>query len=195
VPPPHSEATQLLLQIYGRTGVRLLRRSDARNGRDCMRLAVIALLKGWPDEARRWLHCAGDAGHGDAITLLYDPHWKREAAELAYHYGCEYQRADPRQLSVAIFFYRLAGDHGHPEAAYRLALAHQRKEEDWAAAMWFGRAATNGHPTAATEFHDASEHLIQAPWDADGILPIEVSNATAPLESLWPRDDSPPAFT
>ncbi|MEU1736882.1 hypothetical protein [Streptosporangium sp. NPDC020145] len=187
--PPLPEATQHLLQVYGRTGARLLHHSDVGNGDDCMRLAVIALLKGWPEEGRQWLRQAGDAGHADAPALFNDPQQSRAAAELAYRYGRHYQRAGPEQLSVAMFFYRLAGNHGQADAAYRLAMIHQSKGEDWAAASWFNRAASNGHPKAARKFDGASEQLTQPPWNTDGALPIGLIEAPAPVEP--PAGDSP----
>lgn len=187
--PPLPEATQHLLEVYGRTGARLFHHSDAGNGDDCMRLAVIALLKGWPEEGRQWLRRAGDAGHADAPALFNDPQQLRAAAELAYRYGRHYQRAGPEHLSVAMFFYRLAGTHGQAEAAYRLAMIHQSKGEDWAAASWFSRADNNGHPKAARKFDGASEQLTQAPWNTDGALPIGLIDAPEPAEP--PTGDSP----
>ncbi|WP_436764320.1 hypothetical protein [Streptosporangium sp. V21-05] len=121
-----------LLRIYGRTGTRLLKHSQEGNGEDCMRLAVIALLRGWPPEALHWLRRASDAGQTDAAGLFNDPHRLQVAAELACRYGRHYQ-CFPSKLSVAMFFYRLAADHGHAEAAYRLAVIHRAKEEKGAA--------------------------------------------------------------
>ncbi|MEV4096435.1 tetratricopeptide repeat protein [Streptosporangium saharense] len=187
--PPLSEDDQHRLEVYGRTGARLLQHSDVGNGDDCMRLAVIALLKGWPEEGRQWLRRAGDAGHADAPALFNDPQQLRAAAELAYRYGRHYQRAGPEHLSVAMFFYRLAGNHGQADAAYRLAMIHQSKGEDWAAASWFSRADNNGHPKAARKFDGASEQLTQAPWNTDGALPIGLIYAPEPAEP--PTDDSP----
>ncbi|MFI7143798.1 hypothetical protein ACIBO2_02715 [Nonomuraea sp. NPDC050022] len=168
-PEPLPAATQRLLQIYGRIGTRLLRRTDAGSGQDCMRLAVIALLKGWPDEAHHWLRQARDAGQHEASELFNHPHRRRAAAELAYGYGHEYQST--KQPNIAMFFYRLAGDGGHAEAAYQLALIHQRRGEDCAAASWFRLADLCGHIRAGTELDDASERLTQTPWSADDALP------------------------
>ncbi|MEV4381088.1 hypothetical protein [Streptosporangium sp. NPDC049644] len=193
---PLPAARQRLLRIYGRTGTRLLNRSEAGNGDDCMRLAVIALLKGWPQEARQWLRQAGDAGHPAAPGLFDDPDRLQVAAELAYHYGHRYQCSDPNKLSVAMFLYRLASDHGHAEAAYRLARIHRAKDEDWAAASLFSRAADNGHPEAAAEFDGASEQLTQPPWNAEGALPIGLIEEQEPAtEPPSPAGDPPAEFT
>ncbi|MEV4249336.1 hypothetical protein AB0J63_38715 [Streptosporangium canum] len=141
---PLPEETQRLLQIYGRTGTRLLRQLHDGDGPGYMRLAVIALLKGWPDEARQWLRRAGDAGQVDAPKLFNDSHRLRAAAQHAYSYARHEQDQRPKKPSVAMFLYRLAADHGHAGAAYQLALIHQDKEEDGAAASLFGRAAAGG---------------------------------------------------
>ncbi|MFC7593634.1 hypothetical protein ACFQYP_65425 [Nonomuraea antimicrobica] len=164
-PPPLSEEEQRLLEIYGRTGVRLLRRSDPGNSQDCMRLAVIACLKGWPEEARTWLHRAGAAGNQAAVDLLHEPGWKETAADHAFRFGQEHQRADRNRPSTAMFFYRLAGDHGHSGAAFHLGVLHRNKGEDWAAASWLRRAAVDGHSLAAIELNGVSEQLTQTSWE------------------------------
>ncbi|MER7130109.1 hypothetical protein [Streptosporangium saharense] len=179
--PPLPEATQHLLEVYGRTGARLLQHSDVGNGDDCMRMAVIALLRGWPEEGRQWLRRAGDAGHADAPALFNDPQQLRFAAELAYRYGRHYQRAGPEHLSVATFLYRLARDHGQTDAAYRLAMIQQSEGENWAAAGWSNHADDNGHPKAA--------RLSRAPWNTDGALPLGLIDAPEPAEP--PTGDSP----
>ncbi|MER5648667.1 hypothetical protein [Streptosporangium sp. NPDC002524] len=174
--PPLSPARQRLLQIYGRTGARLLTRSETGDGRRCMHLAVIALLRGYSNEARPELRQARAADHPDVSRLLDDSgrlraDHRRAAADLAYAYGRDYERAGPAKLSVAMFLYRLAGDHGHAAATYRLATIHQDKGEDWAAASLFSRAAGFGHPRAAAKFNGASHQLTQAPWNVAGVMP------------------------
>ncbi len=169
--PPTERERQL--QVYGRIGTRLLHQGHPGDGPQCMRLAVITLLKGWPEVARHWLRRASDAGHCEAPELFNHPQRQQAAAELAYGYGCHYQSAQLGQLSFAMFFFRLAGDNGHAEAAYQLALAHRGKGEHWAAAAWFRRAALNGHPRAATEFDDASEHFSQTQWHIHEVDLIE----------------------
>ncbi|MEU8041073.1 hypothetical protein [Streptosporangium sp. NPDC049078] len=126
---PLPEERQRLLEIYGRIGTRLLEHSQDGSVEDCMRLAVIALLRGWPPEALHWLRRASDAGQTDAAGLFNHPHRLQVAAELACRYGRHYQ-CFPSKLSVATFFYRLAANHGHAEAAYRLSMIRQTKEEE-----------------------------------------------------------------
>ncbi|SEK87892.1 sel1 repeat family protein [Nonomuraea pusilla] len=179
VPPEHSERTLRLLQVYGRIGTRLLHRSDLRDGRDCLRLAVIAQLRGWSQEALQWLHRAGEAGQTEAVALLHDARWEEAAVRLAYRYGREYLRAEARRTGVAMFFFRLAAEKGHAEAAYELGVAHQKKGEDWEAAIWFRRAAAKGHPSAATKFGGAAQQLARTPWTQDGVLPLEVMDMGA----------------
>ncbi|MGV9771148.1 hypothetical protein ACWDS7_03920, partial [Streptosporangium sp. NPDC003464] len=191
-PPPMSGPTQRHLEIYGRTGARLLQRTDADDGRACMRLAVIALLRDWPEEAHQWLRRANDAGHADAPGLFNHPHRCAAAAELAYRYGREYQSATPAQVSVAMFFYRLAGECGHAEAAYELAVIHQRQDEDWAAAAWFNRAAGHGHPHAAAKFNGVSAQISHAPWNADGVLPVGLIEAPTAVLRPPPATGEPP---
>ncbi|MEV7011991.1 hypothetical protein [Streptosporangium sp. NPDC051022] len=187
--PPLPDETQYLLRVYGRTGARLLRHSDPGDGQDCMRLAVVALLRGWPQEGRQWLRRAGDAGHAEAVSVFNHPEQTRAAAELACGYGRHYQRAGPAKLSVAMFFYRLAGDAGHAEAAYRLAEIHQDKGEDWAADNWFNRAAILDPPKATAWFDDVFRQLLQPPRNTGGALAIGPIELTEVPETAEP----PPA--
>ncbi|MDR8414920.1 hypothetical protein MTP10_40105 [Nonomuraea sp. 3-1Str] len=147
---PVSEEDRELLRIYGRTGLRLLRRSDPGDGLDCMRLAVVTLLRNQPDVARDWLRRAGDAGRHEATELFNHPRPQERAAGHAYLHGVGYQEADPPRPSCAMFFFRLAADRGHAGAAYRLARAHRAKREDTEAEKWLRRAADAGHPLAAS---------------------------------------------
>ncbi|GAA3413065.1 hypothetical protein [Streptosporangium vulgare] len=198
--PPLSPARQRLLQIYGRTGARLLTRSETGDGRRCMHLAVIALLRGCSSEARPELRQARAADHPDVSRLLdhsgrLRADHRQAAADLAYAYGRDYERADPTKPSVAMFFYRLASDHGHAAAAYRLAMIHQDKGEDWAAASLFSRAAGFGHPQAAAKFNGASQQLTQAPWNAAGVMrPTLIEEDEPAMEPPSPAGDPPPEF-
>lgn len=163
---PTSPSREYLLRVFGRCGIRVLFASDPRNAQDCMRLAVIALLRDWPEDARSWLHRAHDAGHPQAAELLEHPQHRPLAAHLAYQFGRDFQQQRPGHLSMAMFFYRLAGDSGHVEAAYQLGLAHRSRGEPWVAASWFSRAALDGHPAAIAEFADASDQFTHSPWQA-----------------------------
>ncbi|MEV0613659.1 hypothetical protein AB0I81_10080 [Nonomuraea sp. NPDC050404] len=154
---------EYLLRVFGRSGIRVLFASDAHDPRHLLRLAVIALLRGWPDDAHHWLARARAAGHPDAATLSDHPQSLRFAAKLAYSYGREFQLRQPVHLSLAMFFYRLASDGGHVEAAYQLGLAHRSRGEPWVAASWFRRAALHGHRAAMLEFDGATDQLTQSP--------------------------------
>ncbi|NUW32396.1 hypothetical protein HTZ77_13285 [Nonomuraea sp. SMC257] len=147
---PVSEEERELLRIYGRTGLRLLRESDPADGRDCMRLAVVTLLRNHPDVARDWLRRAGDAGRHEATELFNHPRPEDRAAGHAYLHGIGYQEAEPPRVSYAMFFFRLAAARGHAGAAFRLAKAHRAHREDWTAEKWLRRAAEGGDPLAAS---------------------------------------------
>ncbi|GAA3148925.1 hypothetical protein [Nonomuraea roseoviolacea] len=147
---PVSEKERELLRIYGRTGLRLLRESDPADGRDCMRLAVVTLLRNHPDVARDWLRRAGDAGRHEATELFNHPRPEERAAGHAYLHGIGYQEAEPPRLSYAMFFFLLAASRGHAGAAFRLAKAHRANREDWTAEKWLRRAAEGGDPLAAS---------------------------------------------
>ncbi|MEV0593203.1 hypothetical protein [Nonomuraea cavernae] len=189
VPPPLPSNREHELRVYGRTGTRLLRECEVGDGRDCLRLAVIALLRGWPDEARQWLRRAGEAGHRDVPELVGQP-GRRQAAELAYVYGCDYRW---RQLSVAMFFFRLSGVNGHAEAAYQLARAHQLKGEHRAATNWFHRADANGHPQAAAEL-DGSWRRTTSQWDTRATPAPGWTRTLAPQEPPSPAGDTSASF-
>ncbi|WP_433258490.1 hypothetical protein ACQPYK_23685 [Streptosporangium sp. CA-135522] len=133
-----------------------------------------------------WLHPF--AGRATALRPV-----PARTTHHAYSYGRHYQELGPKQLSIAMFFYRLAADHGHADATYRLALIHQAKEEDWAAASLFGRAAAYGRPDAAAEFNDLSQRLVQPPWNAGGVLPLHLitENEEPPKEPPSPAGDPP----
>ncbi|MEU4834106.1 hypothetical protein [Streptosporangium sp. NPDC023615] len=190
---PLTEEHQRLLQIYGRTGTRLLEHSQEDNGEDCMRLAVIALLRGWPPEALHWLRRASDAGQSDAAGLFNDPHRLQVAAELACRYGRHYQ-CFPTKLSVAMFFYRLAADHGHAEAAYRLAGIHRAKEEGRVDSLLDPSAA--GGPVPVTAELVTEEPSTEFSEDLDAVLRrclIDESDRSA-AQPTSPAGDSPPEF-
>jgi hypothetical protein len=122
--PPPSPSTQRLLEVYGRIGTRLVNRSDAGNGHDCMRLA-------------------GDAGLCEAPELFNHPNRREAAAELAFRYGCD---AEPGQANIAQFFYRLAAESGHAEAAARLAAARRSQGDDWAPEPWLSGPTPYSQP-------------------------------------------------
>ncbi|MEV0199768.1 hypothetical protein [Nonomuraea sp. NPDC050691] len=147
---PVSGEERELLRIYGRTGLRLLRESDPADGRDCMRLAVVTLLRNHPDVARDWLRRAGDAGRHEATELFNHPRPEDRAAGHAYLHGIGYQEAEPPRLSYAMFFFRLAAARGHAGAAFRLAKAHRANRENRTAEKWLRRAAEGGDPLAAS---------------------------------------------
>ncbi|MEV5497643.1 hypothetical protein AB0M50_19825 [Nonomuraea fuscirosea] len=163
--PSPAPSREYLLRVFGRSGIRVLFASDARNAQDCMRLAVIALLRDWPEDARPWLRRAEEAGHPQATELLNRPKHRELAAHLAYQYGQDFQQQRPGHLSMAMFFYRLAGDSGHTEAAYQLGCAHRSRGEPWVAAGWFRRAALDGHPAAIAEFTGAADQLTDSHTD------------------------------
>lgn len=163
--PSPVPSREYLLRVFGRSGIRVLFASDARNAQDCMRLAVIALLRDWPEDARPWLRRAEEAYHPQATELLNRPKHRELAAHLAYQYGQDFQQQRPGHLSMAMFFYRLAGDSGHTEAAYQLGCAHRSRGEPWVAAGWFRRAALDGHPAAIAEFTGAADQLTDSHTD------------------------------
>ncbi|MFI6513825.1 hypothetical protein ACIBCT_40025 [Streptosporangium sp. NPDC050855] len=190
---PLPEDRQRLLEIYGRTGTRLLEHSQEDNGEDCMRLAVIALLRGWPPEALHWLRRASDAGQSDAAGLFNDPHRLQVAAELACRYGRHYQ-CFPTKLSLAMFFYRLAADHGHAEAAYRLAGIHRAKEEGKVDSLLDSSAAGAPVPVAAELLTDTPSAEFSE--DLDAVLRrclIDEGDGVAAQPTL-PAGESPPEF-
>uniref|UniRef100_UPI003F4970EE hypothetical protein n=1 Tax=Streptosporangium sp. CA-256172 TaxID=3240076 RepID=UPI003F4970EE len=191
---PLPEERQQLLQIYGRTGTRLLEHSQEGNGEDCMRLAVIALLRGWPPEALHWLRRASDAGHSDAAGLFNDPHRLQLAAELACRYGRHYQ-CFPSKLSVAMFFYRLAADQGHAEAAYRLAVIHRAKEEAKAADNPIDPVITDGPLPAPVELAPY-DPPTRFPHDLDKVLRLcLIDEGDEPAaEPPSPAGNAPPEF-
>ncbi|MEV4753318.1 hypothetical protein AB0K21_43840 [Streptosporangium sp. NPDC049248] len=192
---PLPEERQRLLQIYGRTGIRLLEHSQDGNSEDCMRLAVIALLRGWPPEALHWLRRASDAGQTNAAGLFNHPHRLQVAAELACGYGRHYQ-CFPSKLSVAMFFYQLAAGHGHAEAAYRLAVIHQAKEEEQPADSLLGPAVADG-PLPVTAELVTDDTFTQLPRDPDTVLRLCVINEVdgPTVEPPAPAGDPPLELT
>ncbi|MFG1944870.1 tetratricopeptide repeat protein [Nonomuraea sp. NPDC048826] len=153
---PERPVREDLLRAFGRIGLRLLAQSDRQDPRDCLRLAVVALLRGHPDDARPWLRLADEAGSAEATALLDHPRRRQMAARLAYTYGRDFEQASPGNLHIAMFYYRLAAEAGHTEAAYRLGLVHHSRDERGVAASWFHRAADDGHPEAVTELNGSA---------------------------------------
>ncbi|MEV4111077.1 hypothetical protein [Nonomuraea sp. NPDC049695] len=51
---------------------------------------------------------------------------------------------------------------------------------------WFRRAAVAGHEQAAIAFDGASVRLGQAPWNTDGALPLDWTEAPAAQEPSGP---------
>ncbi|WP_328709466.1 hypothetical protein [Microbispora hainanensis] len=172
------EHAQRMLQVYGRTGVRLMKDCpfDVKVG---VSLAVIALLRGHAHEGVQRLREAAQAGHRDALELLSHPRRQQMAADYAYRCGLGYQRAD--RTEVAMFFYRMAADPGgHPEAAYQLALIHRDKGEGWSAAYWFRIAAAKGHHLATAAFDGISEELSHAHPGESWMLPTDMVDSSQP---------------
>ncbi|MEU7883443.1 hypothetical protein [Microbispora bryophytorum] len=183
------EHAQRMLEVYGRTGVRLMKDCpfDVKVG---VSLAVTALLRGYAQEGVQQLTEAAQAGHGDALELLSHPRRHQMAADYAYRCGRGYQRAD--RVDVAMFFYRMAADPGgHPEAAYQLALIHQDKEEGWSAAYWFRIAAARGHHLATAAFDGISEQLSHAHPGESWMLPADMVDSAQPPPPFLTGD--PPA--
>lgn len=172
--------TRRYLAAFGRTGTRLLRHSEAGDAKACVRLGVITLLRGWRGEAYEWLRRAAEAGDPNAFALLRSLEVPQLATELAYGYGREYELGVADKSSIAMLFYGLAADNGHAEAAYRLGLMYARKDDQWSAATWFGRAARQDHLPAEQEFDAISEQLSRATWNKDGALPAELMDAGPP---------------
>ncbi|MEV4458801.1 hypothetical protein [Microbispora sp. NPDC049633] len=194
-PPPAEDAgqpgehAQRMLEIYGRTGVRLMKDYpfDVKVG---VSLAVTALLRGHTQEGVQRLMEAAQAGHRDALELLSHPRRHQMAADYAYRCGRSYQRDD--RIEVAMFFYRMAADPGgHPEAAYQLALIHQDKGEGWTAAYWFRIAAARGHHLATAAFDGISEQLSHAPPGESWMLPADMVDSSQPPPPFLAGD--PPA--
>ncbi|MEU7890777.1 hypothetical protein AB0B54_35200 [Microbispora bryophytorum] len=183
------EHAQRMLEVYGRTGVRLMKDCpfDVKVG---VSLAVTALLRGHAQEGVQRLTEAAQAGHGDALELLSHPRRHQMAADYAYRCGRGYQRAD--RVDVAMFFYRMAaGPGGHPEAAYQLALIHQDKGEGWSAAYWFRIAAARGHHLATAAFDGIFEQLSHAHPGESWMLPAEMVDSAQPPSPFLTGD--PPA--
>ncbi|MFI9555379.1 hypothetical protein [Nonomuraea endophytica] len=158
--PAWSQDQDRLVETYGRTGVRLLERLDTSDTHACLLLAVIAMLRGYPEESRNWLRKLANAGDMAALRLFNDPAPQSAAAELAYRYGREHLEAHPGRDSLAMYLYRLAAEHGHVDAAFQLAVYHQRREEYGPAAVWFEHAAKRGHPDAVVRSGDLAAQIM-----------------------------------
>ncbi|QYC45240.1 Sel1 repeat protein [Nonomuraea coxensis DSM 45129] len=160
--PEEQPVREDLLRALGRIGLRLLSQSNQHDGQNCLRLAVVALLRSRPEDARPWLRRASESGIGEAAELLDHPRRREVAAQLAYTYGRDFEQTSPGHLSVAMFFYRLAAEAGHVEAAYRLGTAHGSRDEQWVATSWFRRAAQAGHPEAISKLNGAVHRSREA---------------------------------
>lgn len=176
-------------EVYGRIGARLLAETDAEDPQACMRMAVVALLRDQPTSAYLWLHRAGDAA-----GMFHRPSMLMAAAELACRYGRDYERAE--RIGVAMFFYRLAGDHGHAAAAYQLALIQQRKDEEHAATMWSSSSSADpgGYFRTAGKITSSWAQISDPPDKANGVMPIGLIGAPAAVEPSSPAGGPPLAF-
>jgi TPR repeat protein len=118
-PPPLSTSAERFLNAFGRTGARLVRHAEGGDVDACFRVAIVALLYGWSLEAREWLIRADAAGHPHALALYRHSAPEIPAAEYACQFGRAYESSGADKTSIAMFFYGLAAEHGHAEAAYR----------------------------------------------------------------------------
>lgn len=159
--PPMSVPMRRYLRRFGRTGARLVRQAEAGDAQACLRLWVITLLGDQLAEAREWLNQAAAADNDHAVLLRQHRFHRAAATEYAYQYATAYE-ADGNKTSIAIFFYQLAGHHGHAGAAFQLGHIHTRRGDQWLAATWFSRAADAGHPHAVAHFNEISQQISNA---------------------------------
>ncbi|MET8158188.1 hypothetical protein ABZT47_17580 [Sphaerisporangium sp. NPDC005289] len=172
------------LRWFGRTGARLVRHAEAGDAQACLRLWVITLLHDRLAEARDWLHQAAAAGDDEAVRLRAHPAPRKAATELAYVYATAYE-TEGNKISLAIFFYQLAGRHGHAEAAFRLAAIHAGRGHQWLAATWFSRAADAGHPKASGGFTAITGENSGGDLDDDHTMLAELAREWRQEHSRW----------
>lgn len=127
--PPLEPTTMLrrYVEAYGRTGMRLLRHAEADDGRDAgvpaYRLATLLACENRPNEALYWLQRAARAGHPLALRLATE--W------------------DPRTDPWPPYYWRKG------QAAFDVGMEYEAAGQPHAAAVFFDRAAGNGHAEAA----------------------------------------------
>ncbi|WP_131735699.1 sel1 repeat family protein [Actinomadura roseirufa] len=168
---PPLEPTSMLrryVESYGRTGLRLLRHAEADEGRDqgvpAYRLATLLACENRPHEALYWLQRAARAGHALA---------RRLAAEW-----------DPRTDPWPPYYWKRG------QAAFDVGIEYEAARQPHAAAVFFDRAADNGHAEAA---YRAGLHRMQRgqPWEAMLLFNRAADAGYAPaqpeLDGLLPR--------
>lgn len=103
-----------------RTVARLVRMAGDGDVEAAYRLALIKVLTGENAEAGYWLHAARRRHHPDAETFAGTARPAEFAAGQCFAYGQEYEQWGPAKQDIARFYYKLAADHGHPQATERL---------------------------------------------------------------------------
>jgi hypothetical protein len=117
---PDATTTRRYLDLYGRTGVRLLRHAVEGDADAAYQLGVLLLCDGYDTEAHDWLLRAVQGDHPYAPELFHHPdsHGPDGAPAAAYARGLEYE--NDGQPSIAKVFYERAERGGHIGAADRL---------------------------------------------------------------------------
>ncbi|MEV0612591.1 hypothetical protein AB0I81_04635 [Nonomuraea sp. NPDC050404] len=103
-----------------RTVARLVRLAGDGDSEAAYRLAIIHLLTGELAAAGYWIHAARLRHYPDAEALARDPHRIQFAAGVSFSYGEAFEQEGQAKLGIARFYYGLAADHGHVQAAERL---------------------------------------------------------------------------
>lgn len=145
-PPEPTIQRRRYIETYGRTGMRLLRHAEADEGKaegiPAYRLAVLLACDDRPAEAVYWLRRAAHAGHTDARRLADD--W------------------DPHNTTAPPYYWQAT------DAAYQVGLDYERKGQPFAAAVFYHRAALNGHTDAAYRYglhlHGIGKPRLAEPW-------------------------------
>ncbi|WP_344472890.1 hypothetical protein [Nonomuraea monospora] len=103
-----------------RTVARLVRLAGDGDVESAFRLAVIKTLTGENAEAGYWLHTARRERHPDAEAFAAAARPVEFAARRCFGYGQDYEQRGQAKQDIARFYYKLAADHGHPQAVERL---------------------------------------------------------------------------
>ncbi|WP_222107565.1 hypothetical protein [[Actinomadura] parvosata] len=103
-----------------RTVARLVRLAGDGDDESVYRLAIIKVLTGENAEARYWLHVARQRRHPGAEAFAATSRPEEFAAGQCFAYGQTYEQAGAAKEEIARFYYKLAADHGHPQAIERL---------------------------------------------------------------------------
>jgi TPR repeat protein len=187
VPPPKETIRwRRYVEAYGRTGMRLLRHAEADDGKaegiPAYQLATLLACERRPNEALYWMQRAALAGHDHArqLTAAWGP------------------VADSKP----------PGDWRPADVAHEIGLQYEATGQPFSAAVFFVRAAENGHAEAA---YRAGLHNMQIgrPWDAmlmfsraagaghepalhelDGVLPRAHHVPTVAMLPYWLPENS-----